>query len=259
MTAGARRGAHGRGGSRRFWAVTTGLIISAAVVVGCGTSADQTGPTASSRTADDGGVLHEVRVSVRSDDPTAALIDLERRLDRLGELTKEKTTDDRAELTVRSARATPDAVRALLSGGPAQTRPVLSSAPGTCAATDDDPDPAEPMTACDDDTRYELGPAILQADDVKSASVQQTVAGQWVVVVDYAAAGHQTWADYTANHIGDATAVVADGSVVSAATINSVIIGTTEISGGDLTRSDAERLAAALSATGAEYDDIRVE
>ncbi|MFM9376150.1 protein translocase subunit SecD [Gordonia sp. VNK21] len=107
--------------------------------------------------------------------------------------------------------------------------------------------PDEYLVACGnkDGQVYLLGPMIIDGRDVKDASSGQNSTGQWVVNVDYKGDGKQAWIDYTGQHIGESTAVVLDSKVVSAATINSQIIGTTEISG-SFTRSDADELANAL-------------
>ncbi|MCF8610728.1 protein translocase subunit SecD [Gordonia sp. HY285] len=107
--------------------------------------------------------------------------------------------------------------------------------------------PDQYLVACGDKDGqvYLLEPMIIKGTDVDKAKAQQNEGGQWVVAVDYKGDGKDTWAEYTGKNVGKVTATVLDTQVVSAATINSAIIGTTEISG-DFTQSEAEELANAL-------------
>ncbi|MCF8569730.1 protein translocase subunit SecD [Gordonia sp. HY002] len=107
--------------------------------------------------------------------------------------------------------------------------------------------PDQYLVACGDKDGqvYLLEPMIIRGTDVDQAKAQQNESGQWVVAVDYKGDGKKTWADYTGKNVGKTTATVLDTQVVSAATINSAIIGTTEISG-DFTQGEAQELANAL-------------
>ncbi|QRY64001.1 protein translocase subunit SecD [Gordonia sp. PDNC005] len=107
--------------------------------------------------------------------------------------------------------------------------------------------PDQYLVACgqDDGQVYLLAPMIIRGTDVADAKSQQNQAGQWVVSVDYRGEGKQTWVDYTSKNVGKTTATVLDTRVVSAATINGAIIGTTEISG-SFTQSETIDLANAL-------------
>ncbi|MFT4086927.1 MAG: protein translocase subunit SecD [Gordonia sp. (in: high G+C Gram-positive bacteria)] len=103
------------------------------------------------------------------------------------------------------------------------------------------------LVACGDNGKkvYLLAPMIIDGRDVAKASAGQNQTGQWVVNVDYKGDGKTAWAKYTAANIGKDTAVTLDSQVVSAATINAAITGTTEISG-SFTEDDAKNLANAL-------------
>ncbi|MCF8604545.1 protein translocase subunit SecD [Gordonia sp. HY442] len=107
--------------------------------------------------------------------------------------------------------------------------------------------PDQYLVACGDKDGqvYLLEPMIIKGTDVEQAKAQQNESGQWVVAVDYKGDGKKTWAEYTGKNVGKTTATVLDTQVVSAATINSAIIGTTEISG-DFTQGEAQELANAL-------------
>ncbi|AVM00579.1 protein translocase subunit SecD [Gordonia iterans] len=107
--------------------------------------------------------------------------------------------------------------------------------------------PDEYLVTCGEDgeTVYLLAPMIIDGRDVDKASAGQNQTGGWVVTVDYKGDGQRTWADYTGKNIGKVTAVTLDSRVVSAATIQSQILGTTEISG-DFTQDEATNLANSL-------------
>ena len=107
--------------------------------------------------------------------------------------------------------------------------------------------PNEYLVACDEDGKmvYLLEPMIIDGRDVEKASAVQNDSGAWVVSVDYRGEGRKAWAEYTGANIGRDTAVVLDSKVVSAATIQSQISGTTEISG-NFTQEEATALANAL-------------
>ncbi|MFT3662525.1 MAG: protein translocase subunit SecD [Gordonia sp. (in: high G+C Gram-positive bacteria)] len=108
-------------------------------------------------------------------------------------------------------------------------------------------DPKQYLVTCDEEgkTAYLLAPMIIDGRDVDKAASGQNQAGQWVVSVDYKGDGQKAWASYTGKNIGKVTAVTLDSRVVSAATINSQIIGTTEISG-SFTQDETVNLANAL-------------
>ncbi|WP_143965460.1 protein translocase subunit SecD [Gordonia zhaorongruii] len=124
---------------------------------------------------------------------------------------------------------------------------TLNCAPGANDPLVGHDKPDQYLVTCGekDGQAYLLEPMIIKGTDVKEAKAQQNQAGQWVVAVDYEGDGQKTWAEYTGKNVGKVTATVLDSRVVSAATINSAIIGTTEISG-DFTQSDATELANAL-------------
>jgi preprotein translocase subunit SecD len=107
----------------------------------------------------------------------------------------------------------------------------------------------EPLAACDDKEKYLLDTAKVLAKDLKSAQAkvdEQT--GRWIILVSFTASGQQTWTDLTrdlAPNQGQ-VAIVVDGTVVSAPTIQGVITGDAQIAG-SFTRADAESLAAQLN------------
>lgn len=150
--------------------------------------------------------------------------------------------EEQRKLRQAPANASPERI--------AELRAQLSKL--NCAPDANDPlighdAPDQYLVACDEngEMAYLLAPMIIDGRDVDKASAGQNQASQWVVNVDYKGAGKKTWADYTGKNIGKVTAVTLDSRVVSAATINSQILGGTEISG-SFTQDEATALANAL-------------
>jgi preprotein translocase subunit SecD len=98
-------------------------------------------------------------------------------------------------------------------------------------------DPKLPLVTCSQDhkTAYLLAPSIISGDQIQNATsgMDQRSIG-YVVDVQFRSAASDTWADYTAAHVGTQTAFTLDSQVVSAPVINEAIPGgRTQISGGD--------------------------
>jgi preprotein translocase subunit SecD len=98
-------------------------------------------------------------------------------------------------------------------------------------------DPKLPLVTCSQDkkTAYLLAPSIISGDQIQDATsgMDQRSIG-YVVDVQFKSAAANTWADYTAAHIGTQTAFTLDSQVVSAPQIQEAIPGgRTQISGGD--------------------------
>jgi preprotein translocase subunit SecD len=113
-------------------------------------------------------------------------------------------------------------------------------------------DPALPLVTCSTDHKvaYLLGPSIISGDQIQDASSTMNQRGiGYVVDVQFKPAAANTWADFTAAHIGTQTAFTLDSQVVSAPMIQEAIPGgRTQISGGDppFTASTAKQLANVL-------------
>lgn len=113
-------------------------------------------------------------------------------------------------------------------------------------------DPAQPLITCSTDHKvaYLLGPSIISGDQIKDASASQNQRGiGFVVDLQFKPAAANTWADFTAAHIGTQTAFTLDSQVVSAPMIQEAIPGgRTQISGGDppFTAATAKQLANVL-------------
>ncbi len=113
-------------------------------------------------------------------------------------------------------------------------------------------DPAQPLITCSTDHKvaYLLGPSIISGDQIQDANASQNQRGiGYVVDLQFKSAAANTWADFTAAHIGTQTAFTLDSQVVSAPMIQEAIPGgRTQISGGDppFTASTAKQLANVL-------------
>jgi len=120
-----------------------------------------------------------------------------------------------------------------------------------CAAPDPlvgNDDPAAPLVTCDaGESKYDLGPVALDGDRVaKATSRFDQQGGGFVVTVEFDAEGARTWGDFTTANVGDQVAILINGRVLSAPSIQSPITGgATEISG-RFTRDEAEQLAQQL-------------
>jgi len=113
-------------------------------------------------------------------------------------------------------------------------------------------DPTLPLVACSTDHKvaYLLGPSIISGDQIQDASSGMNQHGiGYVVDVQFKPAASNTWADFTAAHVGTQTAFTLDSQVVSAPMIQEAIPGgRTQITGGDppFTASTARQLAGVL-------------
>jgi preprotein translocase subunit SecD len=117
-------------------------------------------------------------------------------------------------------------------------------------AGNDDPD--LPLVTCDKDHKeaFLLAPSIISGDQIENASSGlDQHSGGYVVDVQFKSGAANTWADFTAAHIGTQTAFTLDSQVVSAPQIREAIPGgRTQITGGDppFTASTARQLANVL-------------
>jgi len=137
-----------------------------------------------------------------------------------------------------------------------QIRPVLAmAADADCEAADTGPDPAEPLTACDDTGEgYRLGPAEVDAADVSGAAAVPSAPGDpWSVRIDLDADGAASLAELTArlqdHPAGDPRnrlALVLDGRVIAAPAVYAAITGGQVLVAGDFTEEEATRLAERL-------------
>jgi preprotein translocase subunit SecD len=157
------------------------------------------------------------------------------------------TTVDAGSITFGLPRgAKPAEVEALRAPGRLTIRPVLSiSAPTGCAtvhtAADD-----ERLVACDKDatTSYVLGPAALTGADVRSAYATEETASDsadWVVQLTMKSAAK--WGAVTEKYVGTQIAIVLDGVVQSAPTVQEKIPDGEAAISGKFTEDQARALA----------------
>ncbi|MFC0315343.1 protein translocase subunit SecD [Gordonia phosphorivorans] len=187
------------------------------------------------------------RLYIRPVDPIAGVANAAPAPEEQGPRPSEMTAQQQAEAIAeqRKLRQAPaDADQARLQQLRDQMTKVSCTAGDPLVGHDK---PNEYLVACDEDGKmvYLLEPMIIDGRDVEKASAVQNESGAWVVSVDYRGEGRKAWAEYTGANIGRDTAVVLDSKVVSAATIQSQISGTTEISG-NFTQEEATALANAL-------------
>lgn len=151
-------------------------------------------------------------------------------------------------------RLTGDEEDALTATGDLVFRPVVETRePGPDCATPSPrrADVAATLTACDHggDATYVLGPAedvevaSARAEDGLSAEGMST--GEWIVVVTLADAA--AWQAVTAKHVEKQLAIVLDGIVQSAPTVQEPIPNGGVHIAGSFTEAEARRIAAVLS------------
>jgi preprotein translocase subunit SecD len=110
-------------------------------------------------------------------------------------------------------------------------------------------DPNLPLVTCDQDHKqaYLLAPSIISGDQIANASSgfnQQNA--NYVVDLQFKSDAANTWADFTASHIGTQTAFTLDSEVVSAPRIEEAIPGGRTQIHGDFSSSTARQLANVL-------------
>jgi len=114
-------------------------------------------------------------------------------------------------------------------------------------AGNDDPD--LPLVTCDQQhtQAYLLAPSIISGDQIDNASSgMDQHSGGFIVDVQFKSGAANTWADFTAAHIGTQTAFTLDSQVVSAPRIEEAIPGGRTQIHGQFTSSQARELANVL-------------
>jgi preprotein translocase subunit SecD len=92
-----------------------------------------------------------------------------------------------------------------------------------------------------------LHPTLILGKNVSTAeaALDSQTGTQWDVLLTFKTDAANTWAKFTAAHVGTATAIILDGNVYSAETISGAIVGQTEITG-SFTHKTASDLADVL-------------
>nr|BFE61396.1 hypothetical protein GCM10020063_059220 [Dactylosporangium thailandense] len=126
----------------------------------------------------------------------------------------------------------------------------------TCAMLNQRPADALPndagVTACGDSVKYRLDAAKATGADVADAEAALNKdIGRWTVTIRFTPSGQDRWAALTKEALHQQVAILVDDEVVSAPTIQAVITGDAEISGGSLDTKDAASALAATLGSGA--------
>jgi preprotein translocase subunit SecD len=92
-----------------------------------------------------------------------------------------------------------------------------------------------------------LHPTVIAGSQVSTASaaLDSQTGTQWNVLLTFKSTAANTWAKFTAGHVGTLTSIVLDGNVYSAETIQGAITGPTQITG-TFTHKTASDLANVL-------------
>jgi len=140
-----------------------------------------------------------------------------------------KITVDMSKIHVPVEQLTPTAAAATPTESATAT-PVASPTPG--------PTPTAALP-----TYY----ALMTGADLDSVSVSRDTVGDYVIDFTLKDSGKTAFADYTSKHIGDYLAIVLDGTIISAPSVNGAITGGQgQISGGNFTYETANNLAIQL-------------
>ncbi|WP_436500242.1 protein translocase subunit SecD [Actinokineospora sp. HUAS TT18] len=128
---------------------------------------------------------------------------------------------------------------------------TLSCGPGNKDPLVGNDDPTQPVATCDQDgnEKFILGPSFLEGKEISNATAQVDQGGVgYVVSLSFTGTGADIWSKYTAAHVKERAAFVLDTAVVSAPTIQGVINGDTQITGGEggFKSSEANKLASVL-------------
>jgi preprotein translocase subunit SecD len=157
---------------------------------------------------------------------------------------------------------------AVSNGGAFQLRPVVEVVPRSAAAWDQTEltcaDPGEGLPDCVDATpdaprivllgpagdKYVLGPRIVDASDVESAAADPDAppSSGWSVSVNLTADGTAAFQTATESAVGSKIAIVVDGRIVSAPTVETTITSGDVVVTSGLTERDATALASRLDA-----------
>jgi len=157
---------------------------------------------------------------------------------------------------------------AVSNGGAFQLRPVVEVVPRSAAAWDQTEltcaDPGEGLPDCVEaaldaprivllgpaEDKYVLGPRIVDAGDVEIAAAQPDAppSSGWSVWVNLTADGTAAFQTATESAVGSKIAIVVDGRIVSALTVEATITSGDVVVTSGLTERDATAMASRLDA-----------
>ncbi|WP_369235145.1 hypothetical protein AB5J56_25000 [Streptomyces sp. R21] len=165
------------------------------------------------------------------------------------------------EISVSGPASSQETLRSLGWTAELGFRPVLSAQPvdkGQCRAADASASASEPLTACGKTggtyVSYSLKPVAVPGTDVSAAEAtydKQSGAG-WLVQIKFTAAGSKRFAQVTGELApqqppANQFAIVVDGTVLSAPSVNQALTGGEAQISGSFTQREAEELAAQLN------------
>jgi preprotein translocase subunit SecD len=148
--------------------------------------------------------------------------------------------DDPAVQTARATRqSTDDKIREQVLGT------FDCAAPDPLVGNDD---AASPLVTCDAGlVKYDLGPVFLDGDRIVKAKASPSEYGTGhVVTIEFDAEGARTWSDFTTANVGNQVAMLINGRVLSAPSIQSPITGGATQITGQFTADQADQLARQL-------------
>jgi preprotein translocase subunit SecD len=151
------------------------------------------------------------------------------------------------ELASYSGQATPTVPPAPTPVSPTQT----SDLPTTTGAQANDPNSPVVLPELDSSggvvARYALGPAVLTGRIVRTAIAQPpTIGGNWSVQINFTDSGSTAWDNMAAQYVQKQIAIVLDGIVESAPTIQTSHFGGSAQITGSFTQHQAQNLALVL-------------
>jgi preprotein translocase subunit SecD len=130
-----------------------------------------------------------------------------------------------------------------------QLTPTL--APTTTGPTPNPTESATPVAGVTPSPTATAAPpvyyALMTGADLSTASVSRDTVGNYQIDFTLKDPGKSVFADYTSKHIGDYLAIVLDGTIISAPSVNGAITqGQGQITGGNFTYDSANTLAIQL-------------
>jgi preprotein translocase subunit SecD len=109
-------------------------------------------------------------------------------------------------------------------------------------------DAAGPLVTCNaGDSKYDLGPVFLDGARITKAEPGPSQDGGHLVSIEFDSQGAKVWGDFTTGNVGKQVAILINGRVLSAPSIQSPILGGATQITGTFTAKEAAQLAAQLS------------
>lgn len=126
---------------------------------------------------------------------------------------------------------------------PVELCPVLSMVPSGGANPPPAPPSSSPSVVQDaEGTEYELDAPFLTIERIENGGIELATGSQWVLNLELTAEDGKTFGDWTTEHIGEQAAMVIEGEVLFAPSIQSAILdGKVQISG-NYTQTEAQDL-----------------